>query len=425
MTKHVFIKLGRVLIGISLCVLFPLNAQADTVAYCSVKPTNNALASWLASKVMQHPSVLAAKAAVETSKFQKEAASQALYNPELELATESIDEVNTMTVGISQTLDWGDGRGAAIKLAASQFNIANEQLKVQQQETALALLIALSEYHTSEQRQQLAKQRSQLMERFVTLAKQRFLQGDLTKVDADLAKLSYVQARFNQASEQIDSIRSKQQLISLSGASGLGWPLMPTDFPKPILQGDSENMVRQLPQMLLELATVKSAQAMIKQQTSQSSANPTFSIHAGKEESDNVLGVTFSMPLQFRNNFKAEISVANSQLIQAEKQAASRFRELTRRYNVSTSSYQLSLEAWRFWQQFGEVILNEQIDLLERLWKAGELSTTDYLIQLVQALETKTAAIQQRGQLWENWAQWQLATGQIAPCLLNEREGEE
>jgi len=424
MTKRVFTRLRRLLTRAALCVLFPLSAQAGVATQCSATKADNALVIWLAENVKQHPSVLAAKAAVEASKFQKEAANQALYNPELELATESIDEVSTTTIGISQTLDWGDRREANIKLAKSQFNIANERLKVLEQDIALKLLAALSEYHTSERLQSVAKQRRQLMERFVRLAKQRFSYGDLTKVDIDLAKLSYAQARFNQASEQIEYIHSKQQLISLSGASRLDWPLMPVEFPKPSLQNDVDNKVRQLPQMLLALAAVESAQATMKQQVSQTVVNPTLSIHAGKEESDDVLGLTFSMPLQFRNNFKAEIAVANAQLIQAEKEANARFRELTSRYKVSIASYQLSREAWAFWQQFGAITLNDQIDLLERLWKAGELSTTDYLTQLIQALETKTAAIKQRGQLWKDWAKWQLLTGQIEQCLLKEGEGE-
>jgi len=417
MTQHVFIKFWLQLGSLALCLLLPYKVYALTPS-CSVDTTSSEVAAWLSEHTSQHPAVLAAKAAVEASEFQKEAASKPLYNPELEWATESIDESRTTTIGISQTVDWA-GRGKAVaKQSLAGLNVSNKQLHVAEQDIAMQLLRALSEYHTHEEQQALANQRSQLMKRFVTLATLRFVSGDLTQLDIEQAKLSYAQARFTQTNEKIGYIQSKQQLIALIGTEHLSWPAMPLEFPKPRLPGDTAGKVQQLPEMLLALAAVELAQATIKQQLSHSSANPTFSIQAGKEESADVLGLTFSMPLHVRNSFKAEISAANSQMIQAEKQAHSVFRELTRRHDVAVASYRLRREAWLFWRQFGAATLSDQINLLERLWKAGELSTTDYLAQLNQALQTKTAAIQQRGQLWKDWAQWQLATGQIKRCLL-------
>lgn len=41
----------------------------------------------------------------------------------------------------------------------------------------------------------------------------------------------------------------------------------------------------------------------------------------------------------------------------------------------------------------------ERAELLERLWKAGELSTSDYLVQLKQALDTALAGAELRGEL--------------------------
>ena len=45
-------------------------------------------------------------------------------------------------------------------------------------------------------------------------------------------------------------------------------------------------------------------------------------------------------------------------------------------------------------------------NLLDRLWQAGELNTTDYLVQLKQALDTEVSAIEQHGRMWRAWSAW-------------------
>jgi cobalt-zinc-cadmium efflux system outer membrane protein len=55
--------------------------------------------------------------------------------------------------------------------------------------------------------------------------------------------------------------------------------------------------------------------------------------------------------------------------------------------------------------------------MLDRLWQAGELNTTDYLVQLKQALGTEASAIDQRGRMWQAWATWLAASGQADQWL--------
>ncbi len=44
--------------------------------------------------------------------------------------------------------------------------------------------------------------------------------------------------------------------------------------------------------------------------------------------------------------------------------------------------------------------------LLETLWRAGEISTTDYLLQVQQALDTQIAGIELHGDFWNAWLAW-------------------
>jgi cobalt-zinc-cadmium efflux system outer membrane protein len=104
-------------------------------------------------------------------------------------------------------------------------------------------------------------------------------------------------------------------------------------------------------------------------------------------------------------------------MIQAEREAIDAYRILKSRLEIAIVSYDLSRGAWLTWKESGADTLNEQIKLLERLWTAGELNTTDYLIQLTQALETKASAIEQRGRMWSDWSEWLIASGKIKQWL--------
>ena len=59
--------------------------------------------------------------------------------------------------------------------------------------------------------------------------------------------------------------------------------------------------------------------------------DPTFGFRIGKEDSDTLTGLTFSVPLFVRNTFSAEVDVANASLIQAERTAANVRRQARRR----------------------------------------------------------------------------------------------
>ncbi len=392
---------------------------ADTSNRSLTAPTvNKALQRWLNKQVNNHPAILAAESALDAAGFQLIAADKAVYNPELEIDAETA-ETDSASIGLSQTIDWGDTRGARTLVADSQRSAARFQLESTRRRIAAELLTALAELHTSEALQALAEQGNTLMQRSAKLAKQRFDAGDLGKVEVDLANLSYAQARFKLADSISQQARARQNLFALTGSTSQDWPDLLSRFPAPkTTSQDLDKTIQQLPLMQKMAARVKAAQANIKLQAGQTSANPTLAFRAGKEEQDALFGLSLSIPLQVRNNFQAELDVANAEMIQAQRESLSSYRKLKSRLQIAVISYQLSRDAWLAWQQSGADTLNEQIQLLERLWKAGEINTTDYLIQLTQALETKASAIEQRGRMWTDWSEWLIATGKIEQWLL-------
>jgi len=375
------------------------------------------LQRWLNHSVDNHPTTLAAESAVDSANYQLVAADKALYNPELEFEAETA-ETDSASIGLSQTIDWGDTRGARTEMASFRRTAAQFNFESVRRELAVQLLSSLADYHTSAALRDLAKQGEKLMQQSAQLAKQRYDAGDLTKVDVDLANLTYAQARFKLADAASESARATQNLIALTGSATKNWPQMLADYPEPQTQSqDIDKTVQQLPKMRAITARVKAAQANVNVETGQASVKPTISIRAGKEEEDKLLGLNLSIPLHVRNNFQAEINSANAEMIQAQREAIDAYRTLKSRLEIAIISYDLNRGAWLTWKESGADTLNEQIKLLERLWTAGELNTTDYLIQLTQALETKASAIEQRGRMWSDWSEWLIASGKIKRWL--------
>ncbi len=414
----------RLIAGGMIIITFVFNAALaetaesnQTVSAYKMTRAGVTLQRWLNKNVDNHPSVLAAKSAVDSAGFQLIAADKALYNPELEFDAETA-ETDSASIGLSQTIDWGDTRGARTEMAVSNKAATQFAYESTRRTIAVEFLSGLSDYHTSFALKALAQQGNSLMQRSAKLAKLRFDAGDLGKVEVDLANLSYAQARFKLADAITLHARAKQNLIALTGSTNTSWPEPLNKYPDPKTGiPEVSKTVQQLPKMREITSRVKAAQSNIKVQSGQGTANPTFAFRAGKEEEDTLLGLTFSVPLQVRNNFRAQVDSANAEMIQAEREAMDAYRKLKSRLEIAIVSYELSREAWMAWQQSGADTLNEQIKLLERLWQAGEMNTTDYLIQLTQTLETKASAIEQRGRMWTDWSKWLIASGNIQHWL--------
>ena len=375
------------------------------------------LKQWLVVNVNNHPSVLASEASVDASAFRLVAAEKAIYNPELEFDAETA-EADSAYIGISQSIDWGNTRGARTSIAGSEKDAAQFDYESVRRSVAIELITGLSDYHTTAALKELSQKANVLLKRFSDVATQRFEAGDLSQVDVGLANLSYAEAGFRLANAATSHARARQKLVALTGKEEQPWPSMNVDMPDPsLMTTNPDAIVRELPEMRRVTAMVAAAQAKIKLRTGEASADPTFAIRAGREEDEGLFGFTFTVPLQVRNNFKAEIDVANAEMIEAEREAIDIYRKLKSQLEAALVAYELSREAWLAWEDSGEGNLKHHIELLERLWNAGELTTTDYLVQLSQALETKASAIEQRGQMWSHWSEWLVATGLIENWL--------
>ena len=392
-------------------VMAPIaTADSSTVA-------DPALSGWINEVLSQNPQLQAAQAAVEVASRRLRAIDQPLFNPELEFEYENSD-VDRAVGGINQTIDWSDKRGVRTAVADSERVAANAELRSKRQGLATDLLRALANWHTADAVVRVSEKQTTLMTRFARIAEQRRKAGDLGQVELDLAHLAAADAAFQQANASENLIRARQAVTALTGTAGPGWPqftrLLPDIDPQ---QVDVDRLLDDLPSLHAALARVASGRASVQRSIREKRPDPTIGFRVGKEDSETLAGVTVSVPLFVRNTFSAEVDVANADLIQAEREAASLRQQAHADLIAAAHVYRNASLAWKTWEASGAPRLSQRTDLLGRLWQAGELNTTDYLVQLKQALDTEVGATEQRGRMGRAWADWLAASGQADQWL--------
>ena len=383
-----------------------------------------ALVALARQAVSNHPQVLSAQAALESRRASQQAAERPLFNPALQLGIE--DSVgDARTLGISQTLDIAGERHARGQVASYEFDVAMAELTVVRRILASEMLVNLADYWTSVGLDELAETRIDLMRTFAELTLQRQQAGDLTQVELNVANLAYAQADIEHASAESARAGADQSLRAIVlNQVPQRWPDLPQVLPAVSSeQLNADALIFQLPEMRVERASVLVAEATVDLRERQRRAKPTFGLVAGTEEDESLVGVSFSMPLNVRNRFTYEVTAARADQRTAEQRASNIETRARRRLLAATERYRLTRDAWQSWVATGQPNLGQQSDLLQRLVEAGELSTTDYLVQLNQTLDTAASAIELRRQLWLAWVEWLYAAGQIDQWLGIATEG--
>jgi len=379
-----------------------------------------ALARFVQTVVNANPRVQAARAAVDASAAFRDAASRPLYNPELSLDVEDGDS-EIRSIGISQTLDWGGKRKARTAVAESDRLVVEAEYLATRWGVIVELLDGLALHQTGVERDALADSRRLLMDEFADLAQRRFDAGDLNQVELDLARLASTDARIQKATSGAALAEARQAVRNLTPRSPpREWPTLPASMPSiPPNAGDPQLLVQELPEVMAARRQVETADAVVELRRRERRPDPTLSLAGGEEDGETLIGVNVSIPLFIRNRFSHEVTVALAVRSQAQQISNDVMQRAYSRLISAAERYELSRGGWSDWEQTGQTSLTRQTELLKRLWEAGELSTTDYLVQLRQTLDVQESALDLRQSLWRAWFEWLTASGQVDTWLAN------
>lgn len=392
-------------------------SYAQTTGKISIIPAEVELNQLIRKVLPTHPRFIAAQAELQAARALYSASTNAIYNPELELDTEETN-IRTSTIGLSQTIDWGDQQGANTQIAKFQFNAAKENFKQERHRLISDLLIIAGDYKNKARLAALSNQRLTLMKDFYSLAKQKHSAGDLNQVELDLAQLAYSESIFDNARVLSEYTQEKQNFYAMFAAvAETTLPEIPRDFQKVSLPAELDSFLMTLPKVQKMRATVAANKNIIALRQAESSADPSVAIRGGKEDKESLVGVTLTIPINIRNNFTAEIKAAEQNYLQSEQLAQQAWRNLRRDIISQTRHYELTRNAWQQWRLNGQASIQRQLSLLKQLWRTGDLSTTDYLVQIKQNLDTQSASIELHTTLWRSWLMWLDSTAQIETWL--------
>lgn len=370
------------------CVLFlPLLSHAKTYTW----------EAWLESQIQQHPDVLAAREQWLGSNASADALEQPLYNPELSTDLERNGEENNYGVGISQTIDWWDKRSAR-QQQARHLRIAAESLYQQQvlDKTAMAL-VALVEWHASKRAADVAQAQQQQLNTLLELVEKRQQAGDLGSVDAELTFLSLSQQLAQVAAVEVALQKAEIRVRELLP----GWSPERSGIPDDFWPSTSGSLTDLTDKALLNHPAVASAyarwqslkeEAEVTRRTAK--AEPTVGLNAGRDGGENVVGLSLSIPLNVRNDFSAETRAASQAALEAEARFQAVYRKQRFDWQAAHAAWQRFDQQHRRWQTLVQGRITNSAELLERQWRSGDLSTTDYLLALNQRTESLRASIE-------------------------------
>ena len=368
--------------------------------------------------VALHPEVLASVAAVDASSAMRDAMARPLFNPELALEFEDrVHETRILTV--NQTFDISGRRAARTNAAGHDQDRATAELAGVRRRIAGELLYLLGDYWTATSQDALAETRIDLMRAFAELTLQRRQAGDLTQVELNSANLAYARAEVAHATAE-SALAAADQALRAVVPSPVpeAWPALPVELqPAPSNPGIVEGLLAELPELRARQAEVARAQATVELRIRERRPNPTVTLGAGEEDREHYVALAFTMPLNVRNRYNHEVAAARAELSLFERSAENTRLRARHRMLAAGERYRHTREAWLAWQRSGEPNQAQQAELLERLVQAGELSTTDYLVQLNQTLDAAMDALELRREFWRAWFEWLGASGQIDAWL--------
>jgi len=415
------------LTGVLACLVLPAWAVVApeykevplSISANAAQKSDASLKGFIQQVWMESPAMQGAQAAVQAARARAEGADRPLYNPNLELEAERTD-INTASIGFSQTLDWSGKREALTRIADQEVQAATAELWETRQRIAVETLDALTRYFTASEMRSLALRRSQLMKGFIDTVKLRQAAGDMGALDGTLAQVTYSEALMQQATSESELAEAEAALQAVTGLTlGLElarWPRLPSELAPPPERVDP-TLLQSLPALAVLRSRMETAKARIRLAERKGRANPTIGLRAGREDAETLLGLSIEIPLFVRNNFKAEVRATSHEAVEQELIYRDAHRHAKARLDGSLGRFQNTTGAWQAWIASGQQAQREQMNLLEQMWQAGELTATDFLIQAKQNIDTQVAATALMGEVWQAAMAWLDASGQVERWL--------
>ena len=371
-----------------------------------------------------HPALMAAHARVDASRTTANGHDRPIYNPEMELRYEN-DRTNSnlsdMRLELRQTIDWFNKRSANTKYQQANLNQAESRFLATKKHVAVDVLRALVDVLTIGEKVRISKQQLELVETFLSTEKRRLKVGDAGLVAVDLAELALAEVHARFVSADLERRDAEQRLRVASRLQPGIWPQLPTELP--LLSEDVlvEPFIDQLPEVQMAQASRTKAERRVRLEDTMRRPDPTLGSEFEYSREDGVTAIlTMSIDLPVRNSFNYRVDAARQNETAATFELEDVRVQSAMTADAAARNYRASAKAWRDWQDHTQGRLASGVDRLARQRQVGDISATNYLLQLKQRLDTYLAGVELLQHAWKDWVYWLEATGRWEAWLLDD-----
>lgn len=413
------VPLGAVLLFASALGATPSALWAATPVGTPTAAASPRLRDALARVWKASPEVEAARAELDAARARALAAAQPIYNPSLSLDAENAD-VDRRTVGVSLALDLSGKRVARASQGDAEVRVSEAGYDLLRRDVAARWLKAWSTAALAQKQSALGQRRLRLMQRFDDLAAQRLKVGDISSPERDLAALALSDAQLQQANLISDEATARASLMAISGDESTHLLPLPDDL-LPAVESVTARPVDELPELHQAQARQASAESGVQVARRARIPDPTLSLTGGRVRSgalsDRVIGVSVSVPLPVFNTGRADVAAAQSEADAAAAGVRARQFSLRAGLQEAQARYTALRDASAAFRRSRAAAFEDRTALLERLWAAGEITTSDYLVQLKQSLDTALSGDELQSRTWQTWFDYLIAAGRLTDWL--------
>tara|TARA_R110002110_G_scaffold413508_1_gene640991 strand:+ start:3498 stop:4721 length:1224 start_codon:yes stop_codon:yes gene_type:complete len=349
---------------------------------------------WLVDQISIHPEVVSAREAMNASLSLADGLERPIYNPVLGGGIEREGDANNFNVGISQTFDWTNKQSVRETQAVYSREAARQYYQIALQQKLSEALLTLVEWQAARDRAELALTQEDQLNTLVDLFAERQDSGDLGQIDVELAILGLSQ-RLNVSAQALAELRDiEARLLELLPDWTEERGAIPDSFWSSELPTQPSLLLDEHPFVMSAKADWEALQQVAELANRATRSDPSIGINAGETDNENQISLSFSIPLNVRNNYNAEARAANQTALAAEAE----YRAVRRQQEYVILAAMNILEEYRTrflrWQNLIGGIEETSAELLEIQWNAGDISTTEYLLALQQRTEGLMAGIE-------------------------------
>jgi outer membrane protein, heavy metal efflux system len=372
--------------------------------------------SFVGSVLADNPEARAASEREAQALAAADAMGAPLYNPEIEGGFEQFksDErrPSKYDFGVSLTVDVSGKQSARGRSGMGLAEAAAADAQLARLEVGRRLLIAIAALSAERERLTNAQEQRAAAREFSSITSKSFRAGDVGKPDTDIAVLSELDAESEYRAAEADALAAEAELRQLCGCDLKSVPELPDAPPAPA-QFEALEAARYIESSLNFLAArgrVNAAQGELDLANRNRIPDPTISMGVGEDDGQQLYRLSVSIPIPVLNTGEAESRAANRGLAASQLDLNAARRDAEAKLRSTHSRYVAAFANLQNWRARGADAVTARFDQLRRLLRAGDLQTTDYLVQLRETLVAAARGIEAEKSAWAAYADWLLLT---------------